>query len=91
MRLQAILPTLLFATASVLSYGAYSATDADKAQPADVKTDQPATKIAKPQCHMDESSGMTQQMPAGVTSEQKCVKLTAAQDRSKHYHPRDGK
>ena len=91
MRLQAILPAMLFATASILSYSAYPANDADKVQPPDVQADQPATKMMKPQSHMDEQTGMMQKMAPGAASEEKSPKLIAGQDRSKHYHPRDGK
>ena len=91
MKLQAILPAMLFATASILSFSVYPAGDSDKAQPADVQADQPATKMMKSPSHMDENAGMTQQMAASATSEVKAVILKAGQDRSKHYHPRDGK
>lgn len=91
MRLQAILPALFFATASILSFSAYPANDSEKAQPADVKADQPATKMMMPQSHMDESKGMAQKMDSSAKAEDRPVKLVAGQDRSKHYHPRDGK
>ena len=91
MRLQGILPALIFATASILPFSAYAANDSDKAQPADVQVDQPAAKMMKPQSHMDEKTGMMQQMASGATSAVKSAKPKAGQDRSKHYHPRDGK
>ena len=91
MRLQAILPALLFAAASSASFGAFAATDLDKAPPADAKADQPATKMVKPQPQLGEKDDATKPMAAGAPSADKSVKLVAGQDRSKHYHPRDGK
>lgn len=91
MRLQAILPALLFAAASSVSFGAFAAADPEKAPPADAKADQPATKMVKPQSQLDEKSDVTKAMAASATSADKSAKLVAGQDRSKHYHPRDGK
>ncbi len=91
MRLQAILPALLFAVASSVPFSAYAAADPDKAPPADAKADQPAATVAKPQAQSDEKGDATRPMISTVQPAGKSVQLVAGQDRSKHYHPRDGK
>ena len=92
MKLNSILATTLFAAISALSMGAKAAADTDKA--AEAKT--PATgmevgKKVKPHSHVEEKTGMPQQMPPAATSEGKSAKLKADKDKSKHFHPRDGK
>jgi len=89
--MQAILPALLFAVAASVSFSAFSAADSDKATPVDAKADQPASKAVKPQPQLDEKPAVIRSMAASATSTDKSGKLVAGQDRSKHYHPRDGK
>lgn len=88
MKLQSALSALLFASA-VLSLGAQAA-DADKAPPAtEMKTEQGVKeqKAVKPHSHVEEKTGIPQKAPAA----DKPAKKNAAQDKSKHYHPRDMK
>lgn len=86
MKLHSALSAILFATAAALSLGAQAA-DADNASPAaEMKADQ-GTKAAKPHSHVMEKTGVPQDAPAAVQPGKK----KAAKDKSKHYHPRDGK
>jgi hypothetical protein len=87
MKLQSALSAVLLATVAVLSLGAQAADD-DKAIPAttEIKVDQGA-KAAKPHSHVQEKTGVPQSAPVATAPEKK----NAAQDRTKHYHPRDGK
>lgn len=88
MKLQTALSAILFATAA-LSLGAHAA-DADNASPgAEMKMEKgtkPA-KAVKPHSHVEEKTGVPQKAPAAVDPDKK----NAAQDKSKHYHPRDMK
>jgi len=88
---QAILPAFLLATASALSFSAYAATEADKTQAAEGQAAQPAAKKVKPHSHLEEQLGIAQHMSSVVTGEEKSDNLRADKDRSKHFHPRDGK
>ncbi|MGB4065589.1 MAG: hypothetical protein WBK19_17330, partial [Azonexus sp.] len=82
MKLQSTLSAILLATAA-LSLGAQAA-DVDKAPPAaEMKMEQGA-KAVKPHSHVEEKSGVPQKAPAAVDPNRK----NAAQDKSKHYHPR---
>lgn len=86
MKLQSALSVVLFATVSALSIGAQAA-DAYKAAPAaEMKADQGAM-AGKPHSHVQEKTGVPQQKPAASNPGKK----NAAQDKTKHYHPRDGK
>ena len=88
MKLQSTLSAILLATAA-LSLGAQAA-DVDKAPPAaEMKMEQGAkpAKAVKPHSHVEEKSGVPQKAPAAVDPNRK----NAAQDKSKHYHPRDMK
>jgi hypothetical protein len=90
MKLKAILPALLLAAAVSLSFSASAATDADKTQAVEAQTDKPAVKAKKmkPHSHMQEKTGVPQSMPSAEAAE---GNPKAAQDMSKHFHPRDGK
>jgi len=92
MKLQAILPALLLATAASLSFGAYAATDVDKPQATEAQAEKPAAKAKKmkPHSHVQEKSGMSQHMPSADT-DAAAGNPKADQDKSKHFHPRDGK
>lgn len=83
MKLQSALATALFATAAMLALGAQAA-DADKAAPA---TEVKAEQGAKPHSHVQEKTGVPQSAPAKAAPGKK----NAAQDKTKHYHPRDMK
>lgn len=86
MKLQSTLSAILFATIAALSLGAQAA-DPDKAPPAaEMKMEQGA-KPTKPHSHVEEKTGVPQKAPAAVDPDKK----NAAQDKSKHYHPRDMK
>lgn len=85
MKLQSTLSAILLATAA-LSLGAQAA-DADKAPPAAEMKMEQGTKAVKPHSHVEEKAGVPQKAPAAVDPKRK----NAAQDKSKHYHPRDMK
>ena len=91
MKLQAMLSTLLLVAAPALSFSAYAATEADKAQAADVQSDEAAAKKVEPHSHLQEKHGITPHMSFRAASEEKSANLKADKDRSKHFHPRDGK
>ncbi|MBI4292130.1 MAG: hypothetical protein HY661_11685 [Betaproteobacteria bacterium] len=91
MKLQAILSALLLAGTSALSMSVYAATEADKAQAADVQTDKPAAKKVEPHSHLQEKHGIRPHMSFRTASDEKSANLKADKDRSKHFHPRDGK
>ena len=88
------LPTVvLFSTLTILTSSALAATEPDKATPAPASTvaDQPtkasqAVKSPEAHSHLQEKLGYTPK-PAKAAP----TKPNAAEDRSKHYHPRDGK
>lgn len=85
MKLQSVLSAALFAAVAALSLGAQAA-DADKAPPAaEMKADKGAM-AAKPHSHVQEKTGVPQQAPAAAPGSQH-----ASKDKTKHYHPRDGK
>lgn len=93
MKLQAILPAILFAAISSLSVGAYAA-DMDKGA-ADAQADKAATKKMQPHSHMQEKTGVAPKATAAAADETadkvKSDKPKAGKDKAKHYHPRDGK
>jgi len=91
MRLQTILPGLFFATAAIVSFGAFPADGADRTKSADVQTSQPVPQAMMSHSHMDGKGGMAQQMAAMAPTQVTAAKPKAGQDKSKHYHPRDGK
>jgi len=86
MKLQSALSAVLFASIAMLSLAAQAA-DADKTPAAaEMKAEQGA-KAVKPHSHMQEKTGIEQKAPAAAEP----AKKDAAKDKTKHYHPRDGK
>ena len=89
-----LLPTVvLFSTLTILTSSAMAATEPDKAaaMPASAVADQPhkansAAKSPAVHSHLQEKLGYA---PKPVNEAP--TKMNAAEDRSKHYHPRDGK
>ncbi len=90
MKLDTILSAILLAAASSLSFGVYAATEADKTQAAEAQTGKPAAEVKKMKrhSHMQEKTGVPQNMPAADAAE---GNPKAAQDKSRHFHPREGK
>lgn len=86
MKLQSGLATGLFAVAAMLALGAQAA-DADKAAPAAEVKSEPGATAVKPHSHVQEKTGVPQSAPAKAAPGKK----NAAQDKTKHYHPRDMK
>lgn len=87
MKLKSILSAGLFAAIAALSMGAQAASDTDKA--ADAKAPAAgvqADKKTKPQSGAEEKADMSPKAPAAKSDKQRIDK-----DRSKHFHPRDGK
>lgn len=87
MRKQSILAAA-FVAAAALNFGAYSATE-DKAPATDAVAAAP--QDAKPVMEVNGMDETMRQHKAAAASTAQPRKLTAAQDRSKHFHPRDGK
>lgn len=79
-------PTLaasLFTLMAALSLNASAAADT----PADAKAEQAAPqKKMRPHSHVEEKTGVPQKAPVA-----KADKPNAAKDKTKHFHPRDGK
>lgn len=88
MKLQSLLSISLVAAATALSLGAYAANDADKRQADAPQAEQPAANKMPPHSHMQEKSGIA---PQEKSADSKPAKRKADKDKSKHYHPRDGK
>lgn len=90
MQLKSLISAALFAAIAGMSLGSYAASDADKtseAKAADASTPQPASKKkVKPHSHMEDKTGVAQKTPDTMSD-----KPNAADDKSKHFHPRDGK
>lgn len=92
MKLKSILSAGLIAAIAALSMGAQAASDTDKA--AETKAPaagMPSDMKMKPNSHMEEKTGMSQKTSPAATAEGKPGKLKTDKDRSKHFHPRDGK
>lgn len=95
-----ILPLLsagVFATITMLSFSVQAA-DADPAPATETQTGKAPAKKVKPHSHMEEKTGMSMPQSATEAKSDKAVvpesqggKVKADKDRSKHYHPRDGK
>lgn len=83
MKLKPALAISLFAITAALSLGASAASDT----PADAKAEKAAPqKKMKPHSHMEEKTGVPQKAPVAMAD-----KPSAAKDKTKHFHPRDGK
>lgn len=102
MKLKSILPAILFAAVSFLPVGAYAAdTDkavaADKTPAAEAPAAKPKAKKVKPHSHMEEKMGKMPQASGAAPADGKAPadeiasKPKAGKDKSKHFHPRDGK
>jgi hypothetical protein len=83
MKLKASLAASLFAVMTALSFNASVAADT----PADAKAEKalPEKKM-KPHSHVEEKTGIPQKAPMAMAD-----KPNAAKDKTKHFHPRDGK
>ena len=93
MKLKPALAASLFAIMAALSLNARAASDTSVGAstasdtPADVKVEKAAPrKKMRPHSHVEEKTGFAQKVPEAVPD-----KPTAANDRTKHFHPRDGK
>ena len=80
MKISSLIAAVLFASAAMSG-----ATYADDKIAAPKATEAQADKV-KPHSHVQEKTGMPQSMP-----EAKVDKSNPAKDKSKHFHPRDGK
>jgi hypothetical protein len=82
-KLKPTLAVTLFAITAVLSLNAGAAADA----PPGAKVEKVAPqKRIKPHSHVEEKTGIPQTAPVAMSD-----KANAANDMSKHFHPRDGK
>ena len=92
MKLRTIASAGLFAAIAALSMGAQAAADTDKTTEAKTPVAGiQADKTVKLHSHMEEKTGMPQQKSSAAAAEGKPGKAKADKDKSKHYHPRDGK
>jgi hypothetical protein len=83
MKLKPTLAASLFALMAALSLNASAAADT----PADAKVEKAAPqKKMRPHSHVEEKTGFAPRAPEATPD-----KPNAAKDRTKHYHPRDGK
>ena len=83
MKLKPTLAATLFAILAALALNASAASDT----PADAKVEKVAPqKKMKPHSHVEEKTGIPQMIPVAMPA-----KPNAANDRTKHFHPRDGK
>jgi len=83
MKLKPTLAASLFAIMAALSLNASVAADT----PADAKAEKAAPqKKMRPHSHVEEKTGFAQKAPEAMPE-----KPNAAKDRTKHFHPRDGK
>ena len=81
MKVSSLIAAVLFAGAS-LSGASYADDKMAAPKAAEAQADK-----AKPHSHVQEKTGVPQTIP----TEAKTDKPNAAKDKSKHYHPRDGK
>lgn len=96
MKAQTILSSMLFIATSVFSISASSA-DADQSKTPEVAptntsappASKPAAKKAKRHSHVDEKTHVPGSQDAAA--EEKSGNVKADKDKTKHYHPRDGK
>jgi len=91
MKLKPILAVGLFAIAAALSLNAGAAADAQSKANAETPIDAKAAEVVprkkmRPHSHMEEKTGIAQKAPVAMAD-----KPNAAKDKTKHFHPRDGK
>ncbi|MBK7024064.1 MAG: hypothetical protein IPH41_11345 [Sulfuritalea sp.] len=82
MKTSSLIAAVLFAGAATAGV-VYADDKATAPKAAEAQTDNAA---ARPHSHVQEKTGIPQSMP-----DPKAVKPNPATDRSRHYHPRDGK
>ena len=83
MKLKPVLAASLFAIMAALALNASAATDTA----ADAKVDKAAPqKKMRPHSHVEDKTGIPQKAPEAMPD-----KPNAAKDKTKHFHPRDGK
>ena len=93
MKLKPTLAASLFALMAALSLNVSAAADTPAKSsaaldtPADAKVEQAAPrKKMRPHSHMEEKTGVPQKAPVAMADNP-----NAAKDKTKHFHPRDGK
>jgi len=87
MKLKPTLAASLFAISAALSLNASVAADTTADTTADAKVEKAALqKKMRPHSHVEEKTGFAQKAPETMPD-----KRNAANDRTKHFHPRDGK
>lgn len=85
MKLKLTLAASLFAIIAALSLNASAASEPPAETKAKVEKPAPQKNI-KPHSHAQEKSGFAQHAPAAMPDQ-----TDAAKDKTKHFHPRDGK
>lgn len=87
MNLKTTVVTSLFAIGTLFSIGAVAASDAAKT--ADEKPATTETKKIRPHSHLEAKGGFVPTVSESKAGQ--ADKADPAKDKSKHYHPRDGK
>ena len=82
MKVSSLIAAVLFAGTTMTGF-VFADEKAAAPKAAEAQMDKTASK---PHSHVQEKTGMPQSMP-----DAKADKPNAAKDKSKHYHPRDGK
>lgn len=90
MKLHFLVAASLLAAVAALPFGAQAAPSTEKGSGAEMQGEKSMGKKMKPHSHMEEKNGMTPKA-AGAMPEQKSDKPKVGKDKTKHYHPRDGK
>lgn len=97
MKLLSTLSMSLIAAIGALSMGAQAASDTDKAAEARAPASAvQSDKKTRPHSHMEEKTGVPPQTSSAPATDDRSVKARAGKppiekDKSKHFHPRDGK
>lgn len=88
MKPTAALSALLLALASTASLSAYAETETGKPLATETQAAKPVAKKMKPHSHVEEKMGFTLAEKAAAKSDQAATKT---RDKTKHFHPTDGK
>ena len=89
MKLKTKIASSMFVIGALVSTGGFAASEADKSAEAKPAATESKKKV-KPHSHVEEKGGAVSST-VSKDSGHKDAKANAAQDKSKHYHPRDGK
>ena len=89
MKLKTKVASSMFVIAALISTGGFAASDGEKSAESKPAATESKKKV-KPHSHVEERGGAVSSV-APKESDHKEAKVNPAQDRTKHFHPRDGK